>query len=447
MNNSVSKQQDPFKRTSIHRKLVFRLVIATVLISAVLGSAVILAQWNRVGEAVLAQGVTGTMDFNALVLPYLDQPGVPDRAGFQRELSTFASRGVKNPMGRIILIRIYQLDGTRITEHLDLSFPDIEPVQGWFDSLEKKPFGQKKAWSRVLKFQGAPFVHVGATMHNSYGTPAANIEGIFAVSEEAVTAIRLRAVKTALIVMAIVLITALILYPTIVNLLRRVVTLSLSLLDSQLETLKLLGSAIAQRDSDTDAHNYRVTIMSVRIAEAMGLTSKDIRTLIKGAFLHDVGKIGISDNILLKPGKLDDDEYTIMKTHVDHGVSIVENSHWLSDALSVVGYHHEKVSGEGYPQQYSGSDIPIIARIFAISDVFDALISRRPYKEPVPFDETMKVLEEGRGYHFDPGILDAFEGIAQSLFDELAGQDETPKIILDEIIAKYFGEDQDVLGI
>lgn len=442
-----SRAKDPFKRTSIHRKLVFRLVVATVLISAVLGSAVILAQWNRVGETVLAQGVTGTMDFNALVLPYLDQPGVPDRAGFQMELSTFASRGVKNPMGRIILIRIYQLDGTRITEHLDLSFPDIEPVQGWFDSLEKQPFGQEKAWSRVLKFQGAPFVHVGATMHNSYGTPAANIEGIFAVSDEAVTAIRLRAVKTALIVMAIVLITALILYPTIVNLLRRVVVLSLNLLDSQLETLKLLGSAIAQRDSDTDAHNYRVTIMSVRIAEAMGLASKEIRTLIKGAFLHDVGKIGISDNILLKPGKLDDDEYTIMKTHVDHGVSIVENSHWLSDALSVVGYHHEKVSGEGYPHEHSGSDIPVIARIFAISDVFDALISRRPYKEPVPFDETMKILEEGRGYHFDPGILDVFEGIAQSLFDELAGQDETPKIILDEIIDKYFGDDEDVLGI
>jgi HD-GYP domain-containing protein (c-di-GMP phosphodiesterase class II) len=226
-----------------------------------------------------------------------------------------------------------------------------------------------------------------------------------------------------------------------------VVTLSLSLLDSQLETLKLLGSAIAQRDSDTDAHNYRVTIMSVRIAEAMGLASEEIRTLIKGAFLHDVGKIGISDNILLKPGKLDDDEYTIMKTHVDHGVSIVENSHWLSDALSVVGYHHEKVSGEGYPHKHQGMDIPVIARIFAISDVFDALISKRPYKDPVPFDETMNVLEEGRGTHFDPEILDAFEGIAQLLFDELAGQDETPKIILEEIIQKYFGDDQDVLGI
>jgi len=441
------KVRDPFKRTSIHRKLVLRLVIATVLISAVMGSAVILAQWNRVGEAVLTQALTGTKDFNALVLPYLDQPGVPDQTGFERELRTFASRGVKNPLGRFIIIRVYQLDGTRIAEHLDLSYPHIEPVLDWFGDLGKQPFGEKSAWNNMVRLQGSPFLNVGATMHDSYGNAAAHIEGIFAVSDDAVTAIRLRSVKTAMAVVAIILITALILYPTIVTLLRRVVTLSLSLLDSQLETLKLLGSAIAQRDSDTDAHNYRVTIMSVRLAEAMGLASEEIRTLIKGAFLHDVGKIGISDNILLKPGKLDDDEYTIMKTHVDHGVSIVENSHWLSDALSVVGYHHEKVSGEGYPHKHQGMDIPVIARIFAISDVFDALISRRPYKDPVPFDETMNVLEDGRGTHFDPEILDAFEGIAQLLFDELAGQDETPKIILEEIIDKYFGDNEDVLGI
>ena len=442
-----SRVRNPFKRTSIHRKLVLRLVVVTVLISAVLGLSVILAQWNRVGAVILNQSITASRDFNALVLPYLDQPGIPDRAGLERELRTFASRGVKNPLGRFIIFRVRQLDGTQIAEHLDGTYPDIEPVLEWFDGLDNQRLVEKSAWNRMLRHQGSPFLNVGATMHDSYGNAAAHVEGLFAVSDGAVTAIRLRALKTALIVMAIVLITALILYPTIVTLLRRVVILSLSLLDSQLETLKLLGSAIAQRDSDTDAHNYRVTIMSVRIAEAMGLASKDIRTLIKGAFLHDVGKIGISDNILLKPGKLDDDEFTIMKTHVDHGVSIVENSHWLNDALGVVGYHHEKVSGEGYPHEYSGSDIPIIARIFAVSDVFDALISRRPYKEPVPFDETMKILEEGREYHFDPEILDAFEGIAQSLFDELAGQDETPKIILDGIIDKYFGDDEDVLGI
>ena len=95
-----SRVRNPFKRTSIHRKLVLRLVVVTVLISAVLGLSVILAQWNRVGEVILNQSITASRDFNALVLPYLDQPGIPDRAGLERELRTFASRGVKNPLGR-----------------------------------------------------------------------------------------------------------------------------------------------------------------------------------------------------------------------------------------------------------------------------------------------------------------------------------------------------------
>ena len=245
LNMADSRVKNPFKRTTIHRKLVLRLVIATVLISAILGSAVILAQWNRVGETVLAQAITGTMDFNALVLPYFDRPGIPNRAGLERELRTFASRGVQNPLGRYIIIRIYQLDETRIAEHMDLSYPDIEPVREWSDGLDIQTFSKEKSWSSVLRFQKSPYLHVGATMHDSYGNDAARIEGIFAVSDDAVSAIRIRALKTALAVVGIVLITALILYPTIVTLLRRVVTLSLNLLDSQLETLKLLGSAIA----------------------------------------------------------------------------------------------------------------------------------------------------------------------------------------------------------
>jgi putative nucleotidyltransferase with HDIG domain len=231
------------------------------------------------------------------------------------------------------------------------------------------------------------------------------------------------------------------------TLMRRMAILSLNLFDSHLEMLKVLGSAIAQKDSDTDAHNYRVTIMSVRLAEELDLPDKEIQVLVKGAFLHDVGKIGIPDKILLKPGKLDEKEFTVMKTHVDHGVKIVEKSRWLEDALKVVEYHHEKISGEGYPHRFGHEEIPIFARIFAIADVFDALTSRRPYKEPFPFDESMSMMEEGRGSHFDPVVFDTFKGIARSLYDELSGEEEKPKEMLEEIIEKYFGEDATVLEI
>lgn len=121
---------------------------------------------------------------------------------------------------------------------------------------------------------------------------------------------------------AVVLGTAALLYPVIVRLMRRVTGLSTDLLEANLEMLSTLGSAIAKRDADTDAHNYRVTIYSVRLAQAAGLDAPRIQALIKGAFLHDVGKIGIPDHILLKPGKLDDREYAEMKKHVAHGPAL-----------------------------------------------------------------------------------------------------------------------------
>jgi HD-GYP domain-containing protein (c-di-GMP phosphodiesterase class II) len=174
----------------------------------------------------------------------------------------------------------------------------------------------------------------------------------------------------------------------------------------------------------------------------MALDNAKIQSLIKGAFLHDVGKIGVRDDILLKPGKLDDREFTIMKQHVPHGLDIVKRSRWLKDAVDVVGYHHERYAGDGYCIGLRGEAIPITARIFALADVFDALTSKRPYKEPFSFEKTMDILEEGRRSHFDPRVLDAFAFIAQDLYAMLAGrEDQTLKDGLETVIQHYFSAD------
>jgi putative nucleotidyltransferase with HDIG domain len=196
--------------------------------------------------------------------------------------------------------------------------------------------------------------------------------------------------------------------------------LSARLLEANLEILKVLGSAIAKRDSDTDAHNYRVTIYAVRLAEHVGLPVPEIQSLIKGAFLHDVGKIGIRDDVLLKPGRLTEDESAVMRQHVDHGVDIVCRAAWLQDALAVVASHHEQYDGAGYPRRMPGEEIPQAARIFAIVDVFDALLSARPYKEAMPLWRVVQTLQQGRGTHFDPYLLDRFLEIAPTLQEELA---------------------------
>lgn len=216
-----------------------------------------------------------------------------------------------------------------------------------------------------------------------------------------------------------VLAAALVLLPIFVAFNRGVMALSRRLLDANIDILTVLGSAIAKRDSDTHAHNYRVTILAIRLAEAMGLDAASIRQLVKGAFLHDVGKIAIPDHILLKPGKLNGDEFAVMKTHVVHGLDILRSSAWLTDAADVVGGHHEKFDGTGYPAGLAGGAIPAVARIFAIADVFDALTSRRPYKDPMPFAAAMTILHAEAGRHFDPEMLARFAVIAEDLHARL----------------------------
>ena len=151
--------------------------------------------------------------------------------------------------------------------------------------------------------------------------------------------------------------------------------------------------------------------------------------------------------MLLKPGKLTDEEYKIMKTHVNHGVDVIKSSEWLQDTEDIVGYHHEKYDGTGYGEGLSGENIPLRARIFSIADVFDALTSKRPYKEPLSYEETMGILEEGRGTHFDPLVLDSFANISKDLYDEITKKSlDGLKIELSGLISEYFsGEITDKL--
>jgi HD-GYP domain-containing protein (c-di-GMP phosphodiesterase class II) len=201
--------------------------------------------------------------------------------------------------------------------------------------------------------------------------------------------------------------------------------LALRLTHSNIGMLEVLGSAIAKRDSDTNAHNYRVTIYAIHLGKALGLDNAALSRLIKGSFLHDVGKIAISDAILLKPGKLTFEEFEVMKTHVRHGSEIIRNYEWLCDADDVVLHHHEKFDGSGYPDGLAGERIPLNARIFAIADVFDALTSKRPYKGPIPVDRTMEIMADGSGTHFDPELFPVFSQSAAEMYERLARLSES----------------------
>ncbi|MCP5510869.1 MAG: HD domain-containing protein [Leptospiraceae bacterium] len=176
------------------------------------------------------------------------------------------------------------------------------------------------------------------------------------------------------------------------------------------ELIYRLSKAAEFRDNETGEHILRMSHYSRIIAKKINLSAIEVELIYKAAPMHDIGKIGISDEILLKPGKYTEEEFEIMKSHPKIGYSILEgsSSELIQKGAEIALYHHEKWDGSGYPNQLSGEDIPISGRIVAIADVFDALGSNRPYKKPWALSDIRGYLLEMKGKHFDPDLLDAF---------------------------------------
>ncbi|MBF0568565.1 MAG: two-component system response regulator [Nitrospirae bacterium] len=195
-------------------------------------------------------------------------------------------------------------------------------------------------------------------------------------------------------------------------------------------TILALGSLAETRDSDTGNHirrtQYYVAALSKHLSAnprfGWFLTSKNIITLFKIAALHDIGKVGIPDKVLLKPGKLDNDEYAIMKTHTVLGKRAIEEAEkrlgieveFLRYAKEMAYSHHERWDGAGYPEGLSGDDIPISARLMAVADVYDALICKRVYKTPMTHEQARKIIVEGKATQFDPDVVDAFIALEET---------------------------------
>jgi len=264
-------------------------------------------------------------------------------------------------------------------------------------------------------------------------------EGIYQVDQETQNSIKDELFHTLLLITISITFTTLLMYPILLMLNRELTKLSTDLLTGNLELMNVMGCAIAERDSDTNSHNYRVTFYALRLGEKIELRHESILNLITGAFLHDVGKIGIRDPILLKPGKLTPQEFEIMKTHVTLGVDILKQSSWLSGACDVAHFHHEKYDGSGYPEGLKGEKIPLNARIFAIADVFDALTSKRPYKESWTVHDAIAELERDSGTHFDPQLLRTFVSIAPALYQQVTDMEENQMItMVKRCISRYF---------
>lgn len=195
---------------------------------------------------------------------------------------------------------------------------------------------------------------------------------------------------------------------------------NLELQKAYLDTIYRLVIAAEYKDEDTGDHIIRIGHYSSLIAEKLGMSEAKTKDMLYASPMHDIGKIGIPDHILLKPGRLTDEEFDIVKTHTAIGGKILSNSNakiiMLAEQIALS--HHEKWNGQGYPKGLSGKDIPLAGRIVAIADVFDALISKRPYKKTFSLETAINIIKKERGQHFDPDMLDIF----------LANMDEIIKI-------------------
>ena len=357
------------------------------------------------------------------------------------DLADFTVEALKDKVASLldthfVVVEMYDLNKKKILEEVRQDKDKVEAVLKQFD--HSFPIVNEVSYKKFY-INNTFFLQILLPVIDKNSQLVGYFEGVYEADHNKIHDIQFQMWTMVCFTILIVVVTTIFLTPIIFALNRDLSVYSQKLLRANVDVLQVLGGAIAKRDTDTNIHNYRVTIYAVKLAEQIKLDTKEIPKLIKGAFLHDVGKIAISDNILLKPGKLTEEEFETMKTHVKHGMDIIKHVEWLNDGRDIVAYHHEQYSGNGYLEGLSGEDIPLNARIFAISDVFDALTSERPYKVPFTYEKAIGILHEGSGTHFDPKLIDEFSNISKNLYDSIAKKNENEiKILLIELLNKYF---------
>ena len=186
-----------------------------------------------------------------------------------------------------------------------------------------------------------------------------------------------------------------------------------------LESIQTLRYTVEAKDTYTRGHSDRVSEFAVLIGQKMGLSEAELKTLKIGGLFHDIGKIGIPDSILLKETKLSDDEYSEIKHHPSIGAHILSNATIFADIIPIVKYHHERYDGRGYPENLVGENIPLLARITSVADAFDAMSSRRTYRNNLEIEVIKEEIRKNRGTQFDPKAADIFLDILENEFEKI----------------------------
>ena len=377
---------------SIHFRALPGLILACLLLAAATGSLAYLFQLGRV-------------DTHLLHLAQVESAHLLDASASNGDLDKGMSLLTQ---GQFLLARIYDpaghLLGQAVSRQADRRLAN-------YASPTPLPFDLEHARSQRVRIDTVSVLELSLPLVRD-GHTWALLQGIYQASPANQKAIHDEILNGVALVVLAVLVTAIVVYRLTISLYRRLSRPSTTAQAGNLEVLEVVGNMIASRDAESSAHNYRVTLYALSLAHEAGLPESAMNGLIAGSFLHDIGKITVSDAILRKPQRLSESEVGEMRLHVRRGVDLVKRSRWLAEAREIIEFHHERFDGSGYPRGVGGERIPLAARIFAIAEVFDALSSVRPYKSAASLEDALEIITREAGRHFDPRLVADFLVIA-----------------------------------
>ena len=436
MINTLAKTRDPLINVlSFNQKLALRISIISIVTAVILGGISWYLAFNRSEDLTKGLTLEAAQHLTDRNSPFTHSITIMDE-----EASQASTNLVK--FGIFDLVQIYDANFKILGSYTDELNDSVNLYSKAKQAQEiglrttKQNFYNLPSGERVVVTLAA--LYLNADQNNRI---IGYLETVRVVPQWRETQILDEALEDAVMVVLAVLICGGILYPAITGLNKEKVLKADKLYKSNIQLMKSLGEAVAKRDAQTGIHNYRVTLIAIKLAEALNITPEQMEPIIIGSLLHDIGKISIPDAILLKPGKLSPEEMEIIKTHVTQGESMIKGRTLLHDGYPIISTHHEKWDGTGYPRGLENTKIPLSARIFAVADVFDSLCSQRPYKEMMSYEEAIEIITSGSGTHFDPQIVKAFLGIAKLVHTEISSlNEEQIQAKLDPIIDSYLRE-------